>query len=277
MAQLDGKWLKDNTVKENHIALNNDQALKGRNAADSAYINILKVGLLDKVEFLTQPQFVGSPLVDADLVNRGYVLDVLAGLRDPKDAVRVASTANIDLTTGGLLTIDGILLSAGDRVLVKNQTLGEENGIYVAAAGAWLRSTDADSDAEVTNGMSCLVTEGLMNARKLYVLNTPDPIVLNTTVLDFAQAPNPANFLIPETLVATLIAGDISNGYIDIPHLAESKSIIVTPIGGPQQENGIDFTVSPVGGVSRITFAGDLATRVAAGDKLQIKYSYATA
>lgn len=277
MSQIDGKWIKDNTVKENHIQLNNDQPLRGRNNADSADVNILKVGTLDQVEFLTQPQFAGTPSVDNDLVNRGYVLDVLAGLRDPKDAVRVASTANIDLATGGLLNIDGVVVSAGDRVLVKNQTTASENGIYEAAAGAWVRSSDADSDAEVTNGMSCLITEGLTNARKLYVLTTQDPITVGTTGLTFVQAPNPANFLVPESTVATLGAGDITNGYIDIPHLAEAKSIILTPVGGPQQENGVDFTVAPNAGVSRITFAGDLASRVAAGDKLQIKYSYATA
>lgn len=276
MSQLDGKWLKDNTVKENHIQLNNDQPLRGRNNADSADVSILKVNTLDLPEFLTQPQYNGTPSVDNDLVNRGYVLDVLAGLRDPKDGVRVATTANIDLATGGLLNIDGVVVSAGDRVLVKNQTLPAENGIYDAAAGAWVRSSDADSDPEVTNGMSCVVNEGLTNARKLYVLTTADPIVVGTTGLVFAQAPNPANFLVPESTVATLVALDITNGYIDIPHEAEAKSIIVTPIGGPQQENGVDFTVSVVSNVSRITFAGDLASRVAAGDKLQIKYSYAT-
>jgi len=230
----------------------------------------------DLPEFLTQPQFNGTPVVNADLVNKGYVLDVLAGLRDPKDACRVASTANIDLATGGLLSIDGVVTVAGDRVLVKNQTNGEENGIYIAAVGAWSRSTDADSDAEITNGLSVLITEGLMNARKLYVLTTADPIVLNTTVLDFAQAPNPANFLVPENTSVTVDATIDANGYFDLPHQAESKSILIAPLGGPQQKNGSDFTVSVVGGVSRVTFAGDLATRIAIGDELLIKYSYAT-
>lgn len=276
MSQIDGKWIKDNTVKENHIQINNDQPLRGRNALDSADVNILKVNVNDLPEFLTQPQFNGTPTVDNDLVNRGYVLDVLAGIRDPKDAVQVASTGNIDLATGGLLTIDGVAVFASDRVLVKDQTNPAENGIYEAAVGSWVRSGDADSDAEVTQGMSTIVLNGLTNARKLYVLTTLDPITVGVTGLTFVQAPNPANFLVPESSVATLSALDVSNGYIDLVHDAEAKSIIVTPIGGPQQENGIDFTVATVSNVSRITFAGDLATRVADGDKLQIKYSYAT-
>lgn len=180
-----------------------------------------------------------------------------------------------NLTLSGEQTIDGVLTS-GTRILVKDQTLPAENGIYVTAAGAWTRATDADSDAEVTNGMSCLVTGGTLNARKMYVLTTADPITLGVTALTFAQAPNPANFLIPQTVSTTLNATDISNGYIDLPHNAEQQSISVQPIGGPVQQNGIDFTLSVVSNVTRITFAGDLSAYLADADELQIKYSYAT-
>lgn len=273
MAQNDGKWIKNDTIKDNHIQLTNDQYLRGRNNADTADISILKVRTDDLIEFGIQPQFTGSPAIDADLVNRGYVLDVLAGLRDPKDAVQLASTANVALT--GEQTIDGVLTSTS-RILLKNQTAPAENGIYITAAGAWARATDADTDAEVTSGMSCLVTEGTLNARKLYVLTTADPITVGVTGLVFAQAPNPANFLVPKTAGFTLVALDIANGYIDLAHEAEPESIIVTPIGGPQQENSVDFTVSTVSNVSRITFAGNLAALAAIGDNLQIKYSYAT-
>jgi uncharacterized cupin superfamily protein len=273
MAQQDGKWIKNDTIKDNHIQLTNDQYMRGRNNADTLDISILKVRTDDKVEFGTQPQFTGAPTIDDDLVNRGYVLDVLAGLRDPKDAVQLATTANVALT--GEQTIDGVLTSA-TRILVKNQTDPIENGIYDTAAGAWTRATDADTNAEVTNGMSCLVTGGNTNARKLYVLTTAAPDV-GVNGLIFAQAPNPANFLVPKSVPFTLVALDILNGYIDLAQDAEPESIIVTPIGGPQQHNGIDFTISTVSNVSRITFAGDLATRVAAGDILQVKYSYATA
>jgi hypothetical protein len=276
MAQLNGKWVQSDTLTQEKIRLDNDQALRGRNNADSADIEIVKVNSSDLVEFPTQPQYNGTPTVDNDLVNRGYVLDVLAGLRDPKDACRVASTANIDLATGGLLNIDGVVVSAGDRVLVKNQTLPAENGIYTAAAGAWARSTDADADAEVTQGLSCLINEGLTNARKLYVLTTGDPITVGTTALTFAQAPNPANFLVPEDAQFTLGAGDITNGYVDLPHLAEAKSVSINVLNGIEQQWGVDFTVAPNAGVSRITWAGDLASFIAAGDVLLVKYSYAT-
>jgi hypothetical protein len=276
MAQLDGKWLKDDTVKQNHIRPDNDTFIRGRNNLDNADINIVKVNTSDLAEFGVQPQFTGTPNVDADLVNKGYVLDVLAGLRDPKDACKLSSTANIDLATGGLLSIDGVVASAGDRILVKDQTIPAQNGIYIAAVGTWARSTDADTDVEVTSGMSTLVTEGLNNARKCYVLTTSDPITVGVTGLVFAQCPNPANFLVPQTVKISVDATIVGNGFFDLTHLAESQSIDLTPIGGPQQENSVDFTVAPSSGVSRITFAGNLSSIVAIGDELQIKYSYAT-
>ena len=79
---------------------------------------------------------VATPVSGTDAVNKTYVDGLLQGL-DIKSSVRVATTpggGNISLT--GTQTIDGIALSAGDRVLVKNQTLEQDNGIYVVAAGA---------------------------------------------------------------------------------------------------------------------------------------------
>lgn len=275
MSQLDGKWIKDNTVEDNHVRLRNDQCLRGRNVGDSGDVQILKVNASDTVEFCTQPQFNGTPTVNNDLVNRGYVLDVLAGLRDPKDACFVASTTNIDLATGGNIVVDGLAAFTGARVLVKDQTNQAENGIYIASAGAWTRSTDADTVAELSGGASTLILEGTLNARKLYVMQY-DIATIDVDPVVFVQAPNPANFLVPRQAEFTLAAGDITNGYIDLAHAAEAESIKVTPLGGPKQQYNTDYTVTVVGNVSRVTFAGDLATRAAAGDVLLVDYSYAT-
>jgi hypothetical protein len=128
---------------------------------------------------------VADPTGAQDAATKFYVDSVASGL-DPKQNCRLASTANIaSLST--LLTIDGVTTVAGDRVLVKNQTAGETNGIYIAAAGAWTRSTDADSDAEVTSGLYTWVSEGTVNADSAWVLTTSDPITLGVTVLSFTQ------------------------------------------------------------------------------------------
>jgi hypothetical protein len=102
-----------------------------------------------------------------------------------KASVRVATTANITLSN--TQTIDGVALSVGRRVLVKDQTVGSENGIYVVASGAWSRSTDADTDAEVVSGMFVFVEQGTANADSGFVLATDDTIVVGTTALVFAQ------------------------------------------------------------------------------------------
>jgi hypothetical protein len=104
---------------------------------------------------------------------------------DYKASVRAATTANITLS--GTQTIDGVSVIAGDRVLVKNQSTGADNGIYVCAAGAWSRAADADGSTEVTAGMFVSVTEGTANADTFWLLTTNDAITLGSTSLTFAQ------------------------------------------------------------------------------------------
>lgn len=120
--------------------------------------------------------FVASPGSSA-----GGILDAF----DFKAPCRLATTVNIALA--GLQVIDGVLTVAGDRVLVKNQAAAQDNGIYVASAGAWVRSTDADTDAEVSAGLFVIVTEGAAQADTGWVLATNNPIVVGVTLLSFAM------------------------------------------------------------------------------------------
>lgn len=112
----------------------------------------------------------------------GYVADELAKL-DRKQSVRAATTANIALS--GAQAIDGVAVIAGNRVLVKSQTLAKDNGIYVAANGAWVRAKDADASAEVTSGLTVSVEEGATLANTIWQLITDGAIVLGTTALAF--------------------------------------------------------------------------------------------
>ena len=131
----------------------------------------------------------GTPTDDSHAATKGYVDAARSGL-DVKQSVRAATTAPInisaDLENGDV--IDGVTLATGDRVLVKNQSTGSENGIYVVvASGAASRATDADTSAEVTAGMFTFVSEGTTNADSGWVLTTNDTITLGTTALTFAQ------------------------------------------------------------------------------------------
>jgi phage-related tail fiber protein len=127
---------------------------------------------------------LATPTADGDAATKAYVDATKQGL-DVKDSVRAATTANITLSA--TQTIDGVAVIAGDRVLVKDQSTASGNGIYVVAAGAWSRSTDADTSGKVTAGMFTFVAEGTVNADSGWVLTTNDVITLNTTSLTFTQ------------------------------------------------------------------------------------------
>ncbi|MDR3015121.1 MAG: head decoration protein [Delftia acidovorans] len=108
-----------------------------------------------------------------------------------KDPVRAATTANITLS--GTQTIDGVAVIAGDRVLVKNQTAGSANGIYMAAVGAWTRATDFDASSEVL-GAATFVSEGLTNGNSQWFMTTDAPITIGTTALVFIQVNGGASY-----------------------------------------------------------------------------------
>jgi hypothetical protein len=112
---------------------------------------------------------VVDPTNAQDAATKNYVDSVVTGL-SPKDSVRAASTANI-ASLSAPQTIDGISLIAGDRVLVKNQTTQSANGIYVVAAGAWTRATDADTANEL-EAAAVWVEEGTTQAGTLWTQTT---------------------------------------------------------------------------------------------------------
>ena len=123
-----------------------------------------------------------------DAVNLGQLQDAIAGL-NWKDSVRVATTAAGTLATSfeNGDTVDGVTLATGDRILVKDQSSGSENGIrVVGASGAPARSDDANSATEI-RAATVYVEEGSTNAGSLWTLATDPPITLDTTSLTFAQ------------------------------------------------------------------------------------------
>lgn len=124
---------------------------------------------------------VPTPVAGSDAVPKSYVDSLAAGLSWKQSAV-VASTANVVLATGLVAgqSIDGVVLAAGDRVLLKNQTTTTENGIYVAtAAGAAARAADADTGLELQSA-AIFIQKGTANANNAWTCTT-DAIVLGTT------------------------------------------------------------------------------------------------
>jgi hypothetical protein len=130
---------------------------------------------------------LAAPVNPNDAARKTDVDAAASGL-DVKESCRVATTANITIATALNVgdTIDGVTLADGDRVLVKDQTAGAENGIYIAGVTP-ARSTDADEDSEVTAGMFTFIEEGTANADSGWVLTSNDPLTVGTSTLTFTQ------------------------------------------------------------------------------------------
>lgn len=115
--------------------------------------------------------------------------DGLSSATAIKGPVRAATTANISLA--GLQTIDGVVLAAEDRVLVKDQTTASENGIYVVDTGPWRRAKDFSNNRDVRKGTRVWVTDGALRAETDFLVTAENPIVIGTTNITFAAATAP--------------------------------------------------------------------------------------
>ena len=103
-----------------------------------------------------------------------------------KAPCRVATTANIALS--GLQTVDGVALVAGDRVLVKDQAVPSQNGIWVAGPSAWTRARDFDGARDAVTGTLVPVNEGTLGAGFLFKVTTANPVSVGTSDVAFAAS-----------------------------------------------------------------------------------------
>jgi len=127
---------------------------------------------------------LATPSADGDAASKSYVDGVAQGL-DVKQSVQAATTANITLS--GTQTIDGVSVSADERVLVKNQSTGSQNGLYLCKAGSWVRTDDLAAGADAA-GAFVFVEAGSANGDKGFVCTTDKgSAVVGTNSLAFSQ------------------------------------------------------------------------------------------
>jgi len=170
---------------------------------------------------------LADPTLADSATTKSYVDNLFEGVK-PKEACQLATTANITLS--GNQTIDGVSSVDGDRILVKDQTLPEENGIYISDSGVWTRSTDFDSLTPINEikGAIVGVAGGIANSGKIFVCNS-DPVTLNVDPITFVYFNS----------VATLNAGngiDITGTTISVQHddegLAFSSGNLILELDG---------------------------------------------
>lgn len=113
------------------------------------------------------------------------ILDSLDSVTPWGQSARVTTTANITLS--GTQTIDGISVAVGDLVLVKNQTTGSQNGLYLCQSGAWTRYFGANADGDFTGGQIVYVREGTAAGKSTWALTTVGAITLGTTSLTYQR------------------------------------------------------------------------------------------
>ena len=136
---------------------------------------------------------------DASLSGQGTTGSPLAVVGAPLSAnaeqyellvyAHAVSTAN-QATLSGPQTIDGIALTAGQFVLLKNQTTASQNGLWVVNAGAWTRAVGYNTDAKVRERWVLCISDGTTNKLgSTFVCTNATAVTLDTTSLTYSQVP----------------------------------------------------------------------------------------
>jgi hypothetical protein len=179
----------------------------------------------------TTGQVTTSPSGNTDIANKLYVDTVAQGLK-AKQAVKCATTANITLF--GLQTIDTYTTLAGDRVLVKNQTASADNGIYIAASGAWTRSTDMDVWSEVP-GAYTIALNGSANLDTGWVCTAADTGTIGVTAMPWVQFSGSATYYAGTGLTLASNTFSITNTGVTAASYGSASSVPVLAINAQGQ------------------------------------------
>jgi hypothetical protein len=151
----------------------------------------------------------GTPANPLGAAPRSFVEGLLSASGTHPSA-RLATVANNALN--GLANVDGIAPLAGNRILVRSQTAPAENGVYIAAAGPWVRATDMDAWAEFVSAV-VWVTEGATNASTGWLCTVGPTGTVGTDAIPFTKIAG-ANAFQPLNAYLTSIAALVADGMV---------------------------------------------------------------
>lgn len=298
MSQIQKKFIKDDAVDESKILLLNSGALKARNAADSANVELLELDSSDILKLLKRPRMdasVAAVADDADVITKGFfdegVTDVLGqpsgiatlDVNGKLESSQVPAIAITDVFVVADITARDALtgIEEGDVAKVLDAGAGLPK-TYIYDGSAWVE-IESGSDVDTVNGQTGTVVleSDDINLPTAIRGATEVQAALSQLDTDLATAEGAISALegasvefVQEKFV--LGAGDITNGYVTLANLAIAASInaFVDRLAIHATD---DYTLSTVGGVTRITFAGSLITvgqeKLAAGDVVRVKYA----
>jgi hypothetical protein len=129
---------------------------------------------------------LSTPVNATDAATKSYVDALANGLTFHKSC-RVVSFAN-QASLSGLLTIDGVTVAAGDRVLLVGQTTASQNGPWIAAATTWTRPTDWSSGATLSEGAYFLIdADGTTYKNTKWICTNVGTFVVDTAATTWVQ------------------------------------------------------------------------------------------
>jgi hypothetical protein len=165
-----------------------------------------------------------------------------------KSSVVAATTANGTLATAFAngQVIDGITLATNNRILLKNQTTGSENGIYtVNASGAPTRATDADAGSELVSA-TVSIERGTVNADQVYICTT-NAITIDSTTITFTLLPSVTGALLAGNNLSDLTNAGTARTSLGLGTLATQSG---TFSGTSSGTNTGDQTITLTGAVT---------------------------
>jgi hypothetical protein len=169
---------------------------------------------------MTSGTVANAPVNNTDIVNKEYADSIASGINFHQSC-RLATVAALPANTynngssgvgatltanaNGALSVDGVAVVATNRILVKNQAAGANNGVYVVtqagSAGTpyiLTRATDFDTAGsgvdQIDAGDFFLITAGSTLANTSWVQQTPLPITVGTTAILFSQFAAPITY-----------------------------------------------------------------------------------